>query len=245
MRTTPEEIDWDAISRLNVICRENFIVGTINAEQIRKCLDLSIKFYFDRPVSRYEDARDLKRLGSQYVLIEAPLFFEMDKVSNLEVPVRLAPNVAYYDNWIPKENGLYGSWIRPEDIDLYNSYVDTIEFAASSATQEEGYYRVYCKDKEWGLELSNFIKNYGRFPGHNAYIPQSFTEARLNCGQKCQSDGSCHICYKAIQLSINKAFQDRLKKLSQDMTLREEDKEHFTKRYEKRVAKDKELEDEI
>lgn len=236
MRTAPEEIDWDGISHLNVICRENFIVGTVDAKQIRKCLDLNIKFYFDRPVSRFEDVRELKRLNSQYVLIEAPLFFEMDKVSNIGVPVRLAPNVAYYDNWIPKENGLYGSWVRPEDIDLYNSYVDAIEFAASSATQEEGYYRVYCEDKKWDLDLCNFIKNYGRFTGHNAFIPSSFTKARLNCGQKCQSDGSCHICHRAVQLSANEYFQDKLKELSQESTLKE---------YEEKAIKGKELENEV
>lgn len=211
MRATAEEPNWDEISRLSTVCRNSFIVGAVNAEQIRKCKELGIKFYFDRPVSRYEDVRDLKRLGSQYVLIEAPLFFELSKVKEFNVPVRLAPNVAYYDNWIPKENGLYGSWIRPEDIDLYEGLIDTIEFAASSSVSEEAYYRVYCEDKRWPVDLSNFIVNYGKIPGENVYIPRSFTEARLVCGQKCQIGSSCRICNKAVQLSTNKNFQERLK----------------------------------
>lgn len=211
MRMAPEEIDWNEITRLKTICQNNFIVGATNIEQIHACRGLGIKFYFDRPVSRYEDVRDLKRLDSQYVLVEAPLFFELSKVKEFDIPVRLAPNVAYYDNWIPKENGLYGSWIRPEDIDLYEGLIDTIEFAASSSVSEEAYYRVYCEDKRWPVDLSNFIVNYGKIPGENAYIPRSFTEARLVCGQKCQTGSSCRICNKAVQLSTNKNFQERLK----------------------------------
>lgn len=215
MRVAPEEIDWNEISRLKAICQNNFIVGAVNAEQIHICKELEIKFYFDRPVSRYEDIKDLKRLGSQYVLIEAPLFFELNKVKEFHVPVRLAPNVAYYDNWIPKENGLYGSWIRPEDVYLYEGLIDTIEFAANSAILEEAYYRVYCEDKVWDANLGSFIINYGQIAGENSYIPRSFIEARLTCGQKCQSGGSCRICDKVIQLSANKNFQERLKSIKE------------------------------
>lgn len=245
MRAAPEDIDWDEISRLKMICQNKFIVGAVNAEQIRSCKELEIKFYFDRPVSRYEDIKDLKRLGSQYVLIEAPLFFELGKVKEFGVPVRLAPNVAYYNNWIPKENGLYGSWIRPEDIDLYEGLIDTIEFAANSAVSEEAYYRVYCEDKSWDVSLDSLIINYGRLFGENPYIPRSFTKARLTCGQKCQSGGSCHICYKAIQLSANKGLQESLKNIIQDPDTRPKDKEYFTKRYEERATKIEELENEL
>ena len=211
MRVAPEETDWEEISRLNTICREKFIFGAVSANQFYKCNELGIKFYFDRPISRYEDIQDLRVFKPEYLLIETPLFFELEKVKVFGIPVRLAPNLAYYDNWIPKVNGLYGSWVRPEDMDLYEGLIDTVEFVASDARQEEAYYRVYFETKTWPGELEHFIVNFRQLGVNNGYLPRSFTEARLNCGQKCQSGGSCKICAKAVKLSNNENFQERLK----------------------------------
>ena len=55
------------------------------------------------------------------------MFFEMDEVKKFGVPVRAVPNVAHLND-IPTKNGIYGTWIRPEDLELYNDYITYIEF---------------------------------------------------------------------------------------------------------------------
>ena len=44
-----------------------------------------------------------------------------------DCPIRAIPNVANSDNLV-HENGVVGSWIRPEDLNLYEHLIDTIEF---------------------------------------------------------------------------------------------------------------------
>jgi hypothetical protein len=43
------------------------------------------------------------------------------------IKLRVVPNISYYA-FIPRDNGVCGSWIRPEDLELYEPYIETIEF---------------------------------------------------------------------------------------------------------------------
>ena len=45
------------------------------------------------------------------------------------------PNVAYYA-FIPREDGVCGSWIRPEDLNLYEPFIDVIEFEDCDVKKE-------------------------------------------------------------------------------------------------------------
>ena len=128
--------------------------------------------------------------------------------------MRIAPNIAYYADSIPKENGICGSWIRPEDIEKYDKYIDTIEFEDCNTTKEQALYRVYMENHSWLYDLNNLITNL-RAEANNLYIPNTFAFSRLNCGQRCKSVSNCNICNRAFALSNNKDFQTQLKKLGE------------------------------
>ena len=80
-----------------------------------------------RPVSTLEEARAFKDLGVCYLLINGLLMHQLHYVKQLGIPLRAIPNIAHLDD-IPRQNGIYGNWIRPENIDDYGVYIDTFEF---------------------------------------------------------------------------------------------------------------------
>lgn len=214
-RNIPEDtkLSWEEIERSNRLCRGKFIFAATTAQQIHECIAREIEFYLDRPISTYEELYWLKRHRAKYILIEAPLFFDLENVKNIcgiFCSLRIAPNIAYYSNNIPRTNGLCGSWIRPEDIDVYEELIDTIEFEDCDARKEEALYRIYIEEKRWPTDLNSLITNLDKSIDNN-YIPNTFTQMRKNCRQKCFSGSLCSSCYRIATLSINENFQKELK----------------------------------
>lgn len=218
-RNIPEdtELSWEEIERSNKLCKGQFIFAATTIHQINECLKREINFYLDKPTNNYEDLQWLKKMGAKYILIETPLFFDLQNVKKIcgkSCLLRIAPNIAYYADSIPKENGICGSWIRPEDIEEYSKYIDTIEFEDCNTTKEQALYRVYMENHSWLYDLNDLITNLGA-EANNLYIPNTFASSRLNCGQRCKSVSNCNICNRAFVLSNNKDFQTQLKKLGE------------------------------
>ena len=95
-------------------------------------------------------------------------------------------------------------FIRPEDIDLYEDYVDTIEFNLkhdSSVIKLNTLYEIYTKDKKWSGKLKEIIDNYYTDDDSRFIIPR-FGEKRLDCGRRCLQKGypTCQICDRIIEL---------------------------------------------
>lgn len=216
-RNIPEdtELSWEEIERSNKLCKGQFIFAATTSQQINECLKKKINFYLDKPINNYEDIYWLKKIGAKYILIEAPLFFDLQNVKEIcgkSCSLRIAPNVAYYATDIPKGNGIAGSWIRPEDIDLYEGLIDTIEFEDCDVRKEEALYRIYKDDKKWPTDLNILITNLN-YPIDNKYLPESFGNTRLKCRQKCFNISYCNFCNRAATLSTDKRFQQRINEM--------------------------------
>jgi hypothetical protein len=56
------------------------------------------------------------------------------------------------------------------------------------------------EQKNWPGDLKTIITNFN-YPGVNRMIPNSLTERRMICGQKCQSGSSCKLCYRYLDLA--------------------------------------------
>lgn len=206
------ELSWEEIERSNKLCKGRFIFAATTIQSIYECVARDIKFYLDKPITTYEELYWLKKNGAEYILIEAPLFFDLENVKSIcsnDCLLRIAPNIAYYANDIPKENGLRGSWIRPEDIDLYEGLIDTIEFEDCDARKEEALFRIYKEDKKWFGDIDLLITNLNKSI-IGKYTPKAFTRNRLNCRQKCFSGSLCDSCYRAAALSTNEIFQKKV-----------------------------------
>jgi hypothetical protein len=102
---------------------------------IKECKRRDIKCYYGFPISSFYELNALKALGVCYFKLAAPVFFKMDKVKALGIPVRIVPNVAH-DGWFPREDGVCGTWVRPEDLHLYEPYVEAVEFEDADQKKE-------------------------------------------------------------------------------------------------------------
>ena len=192
-------IAWDDIKRYKIMTKNNFVIALNSLEDISFCKKENIKFYWNFPITTFYDLKALKDLGVEYALIESPLFHNIKEAALIGVKLRVVPNVAYYA-FIPRADGVCGSWIRPEDLQLYESYIHIIEFEDCDLKKEQALFRIYMEQKAWSGDLGMLITNLNHL-GVNRMIPTELTEKRMSCGQRCQSGNHCKLCYRYLGLA--------------------------------------------
>lgn len=173
---------WNYISICNEKLNGNLYVKLYNLKGVPTCKEKGLKFFYAYPVSSFYELRGLKDLGVSYVYTTAPIFFDMDTVKSVGIPVRLVPNICY-DSYIPHENGVCGQWVRPEDQEVYEKAgCEVIEFIndLDSKEKEEALYRIYAERKEWPGEMDNIFINFN-YPALNRMVPPDLALVRLNC----------------------------------------------------------------
>lgn len=158
------------------------------------CRNYDIPFYWDYPVFTYYELRSLIAQKPCYIILEAPLSFDLENVKKItDIPIRIFANIAY-DSYIPKENGIYGSWIRPEDVKNYEKYVDTLEFFTRDDMEKEAtLFHIYKDNESYPGNLNLLFTNLN-FNIDNRLIPEDLAIRRMTCGQRCMSHNTCHHC---------------------------------------------------
>lgn len=208
-----EELDWKEIDNYNILLQGRLILCLARLNLIPECKQRKIRYYYGFATGTMYDLRALKELGVCYLKVTAPAFFKMSEVAALDIPVRIAANIAH-DGFIPRENGICGSWIRPEDLDAYKSYVQTLEFEGVDLEQERALYQVYAIYKQWPGDLKDLIINLDS-SCDNRFIIKDFGTHRLNCGQRCQENQTCQICYRLLRLA-EKEKVDKIIKIAKE-----------------------------
>ena len=198
-------LDKNECEKYRVLTRDKFIVCLSDLGYADLCKEMKIPFYWGFPVQTYYQLSALKDLGVCYVRLDAPLFFDLDNVKDMGVPIRAVPNVAYNDG-LKRSNGVNGLWIRPEDLEIYENYIDAIEFERCNQIQEQGLYRIYFEQREWKTELGVLIADLD-YKGNNRFIAPGSTKPRINCRQRCAAGGACRICYRILDLADQKLLQ--------------------------------------
>lgn len=208
LKEDSKELNW---TELKAAPKDRVILAANNISSCLKAKEIGLKFYHQSPVSSYYDLLALKELGVCYALLDAPLFFDLEKVSRIGVPIRIRPTDPNLSK-LPRTSHILGTWVRPEDLRLYLPYVAAVEFEESLPSREEALYRIYYEERKWGGPLSSLIPNLPEDISNNMITP-GFTEARLNCGQGCVSGASCKLCKIALSLSrpskIEKYLEDK------------------------------------
>lgn len=108
-----------------------FYVCLYNYEHIEKCKEYKLKYYWGIPLTTLYELRGICQLGVSFALIGAPLAFNLKKAKETakNIRLRMIPNMGFTDH-IARIDGVHGAWVRPEDISLYEKYIDTFEFIA-------------------------------------------------------------------------------------------------------------------
>jgi hypothetical protein len=204
----PEEndLDWQQLSIANKLLQGKLIICCFS-EVIANMAKLNdIKFYFGYPIQSAYQLQAVKAMGACYVRLGETLFFNIKKTAAVGVPIRVIPNIAYIDG-LPREDGVCGTWIRPEDIHLYEDYVAAMEFEDCKPTKEQALFRIYTQQKEWPGDLGLLITNFNHL-GLNRLILPEVGEKRLDCRHICQLGGHCRICYRAMDLANKEDLTD-------------------------------------
>jgi hypothetical protein len=121
----------------------------------------------------------------------------MDKVRAVGLPVRVTANISIREAF-PYVDGVPGPWIRPEDVEAYEPYVDTFEFWCDDAQQF--IYRKIYENRLWYGELREIIKDFNSDIDSKRMMPL-FGATRVNCGKRCLKGGHCNICGKIYDIS--------------------------------------------
>lgn len=194
-----EEINWADCDKWRILSKDKFIMCVSTFDDMQACKDNGFQFYFGYPIKTFYELRALKEMGVCYVRLAEPIFFQMDEVKKFGIPVRAVPNVCYTDGFYRKD-GVCGLWIRPEDVEAYEPYVDVLEFEDADNDKEQALYRIYAEQKIWPGRMDMLFTNFNH-DGYNRMILPEVAQRRLNCGQRCQGGGACKMCYRAVDLA--------------------------------------------
>ena len=192
-------IKWNEIEQYNIMTQKKLIIETDSFNIMDACKALDIKFFYGIPVNNFYDVKALMDYGCCDIRIDSPLTHMLDKFEDLDITVRMSPNIAYYA-YIPRGDGVCGSWVRPEDTELYEQYVDVFEFEDCDVKKEQALYRIYAEQKNYPGNLNNLISNLN-YEAINRLIHPEFSEKRAFCGQKCASGLNCKLCYRMLDLA--------------------------------------------
>lgn len=172
-----------------------------------------LRFYWPYPIVSYYELQGILALNPAYILLGPPLSFDLKNIQSMtQVPIRLIANTSY-DPYIPRENGICGQWIRPEDVPAYEEYVDVLEFVDADLTKEATLLHIYKENGNWPGNLNLLFDNFN-FNVDNRVIPEDLGKRRISCRQKCMSGGSCHRCESAIQ------FAELIRKKHEELVLK-------------------------
>lgn len=206
IHSNEDDIDWSEIKKFKTLARDNFVFGLTYIDEIIECKAHDIEFYYLEPIRSFRELQGLKLFGAKWAFIDAPLFFQMDKVRAVGLPVRVTANISIREAF-PYVDGVPGPWIRPEDVEAYEPYVDTIEFSRVNLDQERALFRIYAEQKKWPGELGLIVQDIN-YLGTNRMIPPDLVEKRLNCGQKCMENGNCRLCWRILDLANPDLLRD-------------------------------------
>ncbi len=209
-----EEIDWNFFNSLKESFNFTFIVE--NIDTITAVREQNYRVFWAFPIYTYVELRGLITMGVSEVLLDAPLYFDLPQVKEVcgDVEIRLIANQCMNSN-IPQQFPERGTYIRPEDIKIYEKYVSHIEFKTDSLTKEKTLIEIY-KSGVWNGNL-NLLLNDLHFNIDNRLFDVDFANRRIKCRHRCYRDDSCHLCssqfmtYEAIRKNkdwLEQQFKD-------------------------------------
>lgn len=173
-----------------------------NQKFIEELKDTNLKYFFKAAANSWDKFTGLISQNVSDIYITDELAFELDKVAEIahknNIKVRIYPNVAQ-SRW-DKLSDILKFFIRPEDIEMYEPYVDVCEFYGDKAQQIDTYYKIYQEDKKWFGNLQEIIIGLDSKIDSRYIIPR-FAEKRIKCGKDCLKGGKCEMCKRILDLS--------------------------------------------
>lgn len=175
----------------------SYTICTPHIYVLKELLKKGYNTYFKYPVSDWETFNLLKDMGVSDIIIDGALCFEMSEINGAAIGLILRTSPTGFRNNLRNDDKSYpNSWyIRPEDIEQYNAYIDYVEFN----DKEDTLFRIY-KRKSFPHSIDTLFPQI-KSKVENGLIPSTFVKHRLNCGQACLKPfHRCHLCNNEMQV---------------------------------------------
>lgn len=201
----PSKSDIELVIQLYKTGKYN-IATCLEADQyfIQMLKEANIKFYLPLHINSWDALQYAINLGVSDVFITEEMGFDLKRIRKVlkdtGIQIRCYANISQIQYPYEANDGLKGFYIRPEDMDVYDKYVDVIEFYKSVDIQKV-LYQAYFKEKKWDGPLMEIIKGL-KNPVDNYYILGSdFAKTRVDCKKKCIKGDRCQMCDVVIALA--------------------------------------------
>lgn len=205
-----EEYDWKKLMNFDNLCEHNLIISCPTVNELIMAKEYGLRVMLATEAHCAWDLRAMIDLGCEYAYVGTPLFFDLPSVADLPIALRAIPTVSY-NHRLPHTSGVCGQWIRPEDVEDYEDYIDVLEFEFCEVQREQTLFKVYAEDQQWSTRLDILVEDLGS-PALNRLINPQLVNARLTCRQRCQADGMCHMCETAMKIA-SAEFVEQLHKV--------------------------------
>lgn len=209
-----EEFDWSEMSEYVRKSNNRLILCLNNVTDCLIAEELNIRYFYGLPICTYAEFNAITNgfYNPEYIILGAPLFFDLPYVSKRFNNFRVYPNIANMTPFFDKDN-VTGTWIRPENIQEYERYgIKCIEFMKVEKTEEEALYRIYMENHKFNGPLSMIIKDLEYKDGvENNLIPEDLSIKRYACRQKCQNGSPCRFCYHMLDTANYELIEGYLK----------------------------------
>lgn len=192
-----------------VAAHPNFaLLTSIEDKNIIDYSEENIKFFFVEGAGTIDELLGQIRSGVSDIYIINELGFSLGKVAPMchdkGIQIRVYPNVAQSSSKFPIDT-VKKFFIRPEDLDAYEKYVDVYEFFGPLEKQDV-LYSIY-KDEKWLGDLNLLILGLEEHLPSYAVLP-SFGQFRSECGKRCgYNPNSCNIC--GILANVSKELEEK------------------------------------
>lgn len=166
---------------------------------IQELQKYKIPFFTKDRCGTWDKLYVISQLGVTDVYVVEGLGFNLPLVSTFakerQIAIRTFANVAQYSAGpLPLKLNFF---IRPEDISIYEPYIDTIEFFIGK--ELDVLYQIYTKDQQWYGNLQEIINGLPS-PLYSNYLFPGWADKRIDCDRKCMKGDPCSLCdsYAAI-----------------------------------------------
>ena len=194
---------WDILDAYKNLFPDRIKIATYDIPMIQEAIERGFAVYYTPTVKDYMTLHAFEAMGCSEIFIDGPLFFDLPQVrKSTKMIIHTCPNRSLY-NHLPHQNPIHGTWIRPEDVPLYEPYIDVFEPYGITPSAQGTAYKIYAIDAHWNGDIASIILDFNKdnkvVPNYN--IVSDLAERRVDCKQSCERLGSCTLCDRGFTLA--------------------------------------------
>lgn len=188
----PEE--WQTIEQINRALKDKLKLCLYNDIDIIEATKRNIKCFFATAIRSYDILHSKVALGVSEIRVAGMVAHDLVSLAQNfpNISIRYSPNYANMPVGVP---ALFGSWVRPEDLDSLPS-VEVCEFNITNQRREQALFRIYSKKEQWSGAIELLLEDGDGSTEHlmNRMFLDDFQKRRSECRLECLRSSRCRWC---------------------------------------------------